>query len=198
MKKTLPADAILVPGTAAKVFTGKIFDVYQWPQKLFDGSTATFEMLRRPDTIQVIAVKDDQVVMVHDEQPNRTRELSFPGGRADEGEDASWLDAAKRELLEETGLSFKSWKLLAVYQPVPKIEQFVAWFVATDFAGEQPQQLDAGERITVQPMPFQEVRDVIFDTGNPMLSYAKSLFLDFETLQDVLQAPPFAGQEVDR
>jgi ADP-ribose pyrophosphatase len=196
MKKTVPLDAILVPDTATKVFSGKIFDVYQWPQALFDGSTATFEMLKRPDTMEVIAVKDGKIVMVYDEQPNRKRELSFPGGRADE--DASWLDAAKRELLEETGLTFKTWKLLAVYQPMPKIEQFVAWFVATDFEAQQPQKLDAGERIEVVEMPFDEMRDTIFDTGNPMLSYAKSLFLDFKTLDDVLQAAPFTGQEIDR
>ena len=196
MKKTVPPEAILVPDTATKVFSGKIFDVYQWPQTLFDGSTATFEMLKRPDTMQVIAIKDGKIVMVRDEQPNRGRKLSFPGGRADE--DASWLDAAKRELLEETGLTFKTWKLLAAYQPMPKIEQFVAWFVATDFESEQPQKLDAGERIEVVELPFNEIRDIIFDSGNPTLSYAKSLFLDFKTLDDVLQASPFAGREIDR
>lgn len=196
MKKTIPHHAILVPDQAQRVFKGQIFDVYQWPQAMFDGSTATFEMLKRPDTIQVIAIRDGQIVMVHDEQPNRGVELSFPGGRADE--DATWLDAAKRELLEETGLAFKTWKLLVAYQPMPKIEQFVAWFVATDFVSEQEQQLDGGERIEVELMPFDKLRRMIFSSEYPTLSYAKSLFLDFETLDDILQASPFAGQEIDR
>jgi len=33
MKKTIPADAVLVPDDAKRVFNGMIFDVYQWPQK---------------------------------------------------------------------------------------------------------------------------------------------------------------------
>src|SRR5215467_9321922 len=43
MKKLVPEHAILIPEHAERVFQGKIFDVYQWPQKLYDGSTATFE-----------------------------------------------------------------------------------------------------------------------------------------------------------
>ena len=46
-ERTLPAGAHLIPPEAKCVFRGKIFDVYQWPQRLYDGSTATFEMLRR-------------------------------------------------------------------------------------------------------------------------------------------------------
>lgn len=196
MKKTLPHHAILVPDNAKRVFKGMIFDVYQWPQKMFDGTERTFEMLRRPDTVQVIAVKDGKVVIVYDEQPNRGVELSFPGGRADE--DNSWLGAAKRELLEETGLTFKNWKLLAAYQPMPKIEQFVAWFVVTDFVSEQPQQLDGGEKIEVELIAFDKLRTMIFNNEYPTLSYAKSLFLDFETIDSMLDAPAFTGKEVDR
>lgn len=196
MKKVVPHHAVLIPDHAERVFKGQIFDVYQWPQKLFDGSTATFEMLKRPDTIQVIAIRDGKLTMVHDEQPNRASEISFPGGRADE--DATWLDAAKRELLEETGLKFKTWKLIAAYQPMPKIEQFVAWFVATDFESKQPQKLDAGERIKVEMMDFDSVRDMIFGPEYPTLSYAKSLFLDVKTLDDLLQLSEFKGKELDR
>jgi hypothetical protein len=29
------------PASAKKVFEGVLYDVYQWPQKLYDGSTAT-------------------------------------------------------------------------------------------------------------------------------------------------------------
>jgi len=35
---------------AQRVFKGIIFDVYQWKQKMFDGSQGIFEMLKRPDT----------------------------------------------------------------------------------------------------------------------------------------------------
>ncbi|HEX7963111.1 MAG TPA: NUDIX domain-containing protein [Candidatus Saccharimonadales bacterium] len=197
MKKTLPPHARLIPESATRVFRGQIFDVYQWPQKLYDGSDATFEMLRRPDTIQVIAVKDGKLVMVNDEQPNRNAELTFPGGRADE-EDESWLAAAQREMREETGLTFKNWRLIWVHQSAQKIEHFVAWYVATDVIGEQPQQLDAGEKISVETADFAEIRRRVFADEYPSLNYAMPLFLRFETLDDLLGASAFKGQEVDR
>jgi len=197
MYKTLPSHARTVPDNAKQVFNGVIFDVYQWPQKMFDGSEAIFEMLRRPDTVQIIAIKNGKLVMIHDEQPDRSAELTFPGGRPDQ-EDNSWLVAAQRELREETGLSCKNWRLIAVYQPSRKIEQFVAWFLATDITDEQPQQLDVGERIVVEPFAFSDVRAKIFDTEHSSLSYAIPLFLQFESLDDLLNASIFQGRNVDR
>lgn len=35
-----------LPPQAKKVFTGQIFDVYQWEQEMYDGSFETFEMLK--------------------------------------------------------------------------------------------------------------------------------------------------------
>jgi ADP-ribose pyrophosphatase len=136
MRKVLPENARLVPAKAELVFKGVIYDVYHWQQEVFDGSMATFEMLKRPDTVEAIAVRDDKIVILEQEQPSRKTYFGLPGGRHDvEGEDE--LDAAKRELLEETGLSFRTWKLLKVTQPHTKIEQFVYTFLATDFESEK-------------------------------------------------------------
>src|SRR5487761_1525106 len=101
MKKLIPPNAILIPDNATQVFEGQSLDVYQWLQKMCDGSTKTFEMLKRPDTVQIVAIKDGKIVMVDDEQPNRAACVHFPGGILDK-DDVSWLAAAKRELVEET------------------------------------------------------------------------------------------------
>ena len=45
-----------LPENAKLVFKGIIHDIYQWEQEMFDGSKATFERIRRPDTTAVIAV----------------------------------------------------------------------------------------------------------------------------------------------
>ena len=196
MKKIVPDNAILIPKESDLVFSGVIFDVYQWPQTMFDGSKATFEMLRRPDTIQVIAVKDGKLVMVNDEQPNRKAQIHFPGGRADrEGE--SWLDAAKREMREETGMTFKNWRLVLVQQPLIKVEWFVVWFLAMDFESQGEQDLDNGERITVEPTDFETVRSFAFDPENAAMSYAMFMFSKFPDIQTVMAAPEFQGKEVD-
>lgn len=53
-----------IPSEATKVFDGVIFDVYQWQQKMFDGSIETFEMLKRVSTVGIIAIKDDKLALL--------------------------------------------------------------------------------------------------------------------------------------
>lgn len=157
-ERTLPPDAHLIPSEAACVFHGEIFDVYQWKQRLFDGGFATFEMLRRPDTVAVIALDGDAVVVLDEEQPGGiVRHGHVPVGRVDPA-DPSVLAAARRELREETGLSFAHWRLLEVRQPETKIEWFVHTFVAAGLSGREGQHLDPGERIRVGHADFDGFR----------------------------------------
>lgn len=39
MRKYIPENAKLIPAEAECKFRGELFDVYQWPQEMFDGST---------------------------------------------------------------------------------------------------------------------------------------------------------------
>jgi ADP-ribose pyrophosphatase len=155
MRTVIPHNAKLIPPESKLVFKGIVFDVYQWEQKMYNGKTEPFEMLRRPDTVKVLVIKDNRIVMLDEEQPHYGRGFELPGGRNDvEGEDE--LACAKRELLEETGMSFKTWKLLEVYQPAFKIEHFVYTFLATDFIGQVDSKVDAGEDITLKSVTFEE------------------------------------------
>lgn len=154
-RRVIPKNAHLVPVNAKRVFKGVIFDVYQWQQKLFDGTMTTFEMLKRPDTVKIIAIKDGKIVIVYEEQPHYGKAYELPGGRHDVP-DEDELDCAKRELLEETGMKFSKWKLLDVNQPASKIEMFVYYFLATDFEEETQHHLDAGEKIEVELVDFDE------------------------------------------
>lgn len=198
MKKNLPSSAILIPDNATKVFKGAIFDVYQWPQEMFDGSTKTFEMLKRPDTVQCIAVKESKLVLIEDQQPGRPLQIHLPGGRADDS-DASWLDAATRELREETGMSFRSWRQLTADQPAAKIEWFTPIFLATDFEKQEEQELDKdGERINVRLEDFRTVRELTLSGEYTMLSYLMPLFARVKTMEELLALSEFAGQEVNR
>lgn len=198
MQKILPPSAILVPDNAERVFKGAIFDAYQWPQKMFDDRTATFEMLKRPDTVQILLVRDGQILLVNDEQPGRSTRLHVPGGRADE-EDVSWVEAAQRELREETGMVCKNWRLVDVGQPLIKIEWFTPLFLASDITAELPQQLDpGGEKITFQWLGFDEVRALILSGDEPTLAYLLSLFSRVKTIEQLMALPVYEGQAVDR
>jgi ADP-ribose pyrophosphatase YjhB (NUDIX family) len=167
MRTYIPKRAHLIPQNAKKVFSGIIFDIYQWQQKLYDGSDATFEMAKRPDTVNVLAIRDDNVVIVRDEQPGRGSIVSLPAGRHD-NENETELEAAKRELIEETGFSFHTWKLVQCVEPIKstnKIEWLSYLFVALDFDGETKQNLDAGEKIKVDYLNYEEFLNVCSEPG---------------------------------
>ncbi len=141
MREFIPTNARLIPPKAKQVFQGEIYNVYQWPQEMFDGSKATFEMVSRPDTVKSIAVKGDKIVIIKQRQPTLDWYYDFPSGRHDHTEETE-LDAAKRELREETGMTFKNWRLIGVKQPFIKIDWLVYTFLATDFVEQGPQMLD--------------------------------------------------------
>lgn len=168
MRTVIPDNAKLLPENAKCVFKGEIFDVYQWPQQMFDGTTETFEMLKRADTIKVIAIKDDKIVVLHEQQPDSPSFIDIPGGRHDH-DDETELQAAQRELLEETGMKFKTWKLLSVTQPHTKIDWFVYIFLATDFESQTEQKLDAGEKIEVQLYDFEKLITLLKNPKNRYL-----------------------------
>lgn len=196
MKKIIPDDSVLVPDIAELAFQGKIFSVYQWPQKLFDGSEYTFEMLKRTDTATVICVVDGKLLVIGDEQPHLGKRQSFPGGRVDSG-DPSIEAAAKREVLEETGYSFKNWRLIKVSQPYRKIEWFVYVFLAWDVAATQDPVLDPGEKITVGQLSFDETKTLV-EKRKGYLGESIDIFEAARNLDGLLALPAFEGTEVDR
>jgi len=144
-----------LPKNAKLVFKGKIFDVYQWPQKMYDGTTVTFEKLKRPDTVNVVPIdKDGKVIIAIQSQPNRTEFTGCFGGRLEEGEDP--LTGAKREFLEETGFKAKTWQLWFSRQIYDKIDCAYYAFVVKDLVKVQEQKLEAGERIRLKKVNFEE------------------------------------------
>lgn len=157
-ERVLPPGARTVPESAKCVFEGEIYNVYQWPQKLPSGEEATFEMLKRPDTVMVIALNKGGGVVVCDErQPGGlVRRNHLPTGRVDPS-DCSTLSAAQRELREETGSVFADWQLLDVVQMEKKIEWFTYLFVAKNCLFRGIQSLDDGEEIVTKTVPLGEV-----------------------------------------
>jgi ADP-ribose pyrophosphatase len=189
MRTILPAKYRLVPQVAKLAFKGQIYDTYQWEQQLYDGSYATFEMLKRPDTIQVLAIKGDKLVMLREEQPSMGPAFyGLPGGRHDQ-ESETELDAAKREVLEETGMTFATWKLLDVEQPASKIEQFVYLYVASDFLTQSDQSLDAGEKIEIQLVDLQQAREI--GNGSDKRHLPVELFEQVNTVEELAQLPTY-------
>ncbi|MEK7187305.1 MAG: NUDIX hydrolase [Patescibacteria group bacterium] len=148
------------PPHAKKIFEGIIFDIYQWEQEMYDGTTATFERLKRPDTVGVIPVlPDGKIVIAEEEQPGKKTATTLLGGRVEEIEDP--LEAVKRELLEESGYEGDSWNLLLAIQPVIKMDWAIYTFVARGCHKTREQHLDSGEKIKLKTVSFEEFTDLI-------------------------------------
>lgn len=148
----------IVPSGARKVFTGFIHDTWQWDQQMFDGSTEIFEAIARTDTVDIFAEVDGKLLLLDQEQPGHPSFLSLPGGRMDPGEDP--LTAAKRELLEETGYISQTWELLETRSSQGKIDWTLYTFIARGCAKVAEPHPDAGERIVLQTVTFEELMAV--------------------------------------
>ena len=93
-----------IPPHARCVFSGVLFDVFQWEQELFDGSTAAVEAVRRLPSVQILATTpDDRVILLREEQPFVGRFVAVPGGRIDRGHTPE--ETVLRELREELGMA---------------------------------------------------------------------------------------------
>ena len=173
------------PSNARSVYKGKIFEVFEWEQELYDGTTDTFEALKRPDTIQIIPTMGDKILISREEQPYKPLSDTLLGGRAEEGEEP--LITAKRELLEETGLESSDWELLKVFEIDGKIDWTIYLFVARNCKKVAEQNLDAGERIEVREVGFEEFLDTVTHEdfwGQTIANYILRLRLNPEKLEE--------------
>lgn len=149
----------MMPEHAKKVFSGVLFDVYQWQQELFDGSTTTFEMMKQQDTAEILAIKDGNIMIQEQRQPGGRQFLCLPGGRIETGEVA--IDGAKRELLEETGFISKNWSLYHHREAHGHIQRNFYVYIARDCELLQEQQLDPGEQIQVKWVSLNALIDLV-------------------------------------
>jgi len=83
----------------------------------------------------------------------------LPAGKTDEGETVQ--QAAKRELIEETGLRAKKWKKLVSFYPSPGyIEEKMTIFLATGLTQGESQPME-DERIETRWFTKKELREMI-------------------------------------
>lgn len=85
--------------------------------------------------------------------------LSCPGGRIDPGEKP--IDAAKRELLEETGYEAGELTYLNLFYPFPSVcDQKVHLFLAQDLKKVKEPNLDPLEEIQIDEVSLDKIRQL--------------------------------------
>ena len=187
-----------IPANAELMFEGIILDVYQWDQPDFSGSTLRFEMLKRWDSVAVLAITDDDKILInYEQQPHVGKFIDIPAGRHDypkENEE----QAAKRELVEETGYKFKNWKLVKCVPNTIKIDSILYIFVAWEEISRQNQKLDSGEKISTRAISLGKLKNLLTDE-NPEVSLRiaaaeKEFLLNLSSLDDLKAMPDLRDQ----
>lgn len=145
--------------TQSPIYQGPLLTVYQWQEALHNNEPITFECCVRPDTVAVIAFLDEHTILLNEErQPGHARPfLDVPGGRVDARE--SGVNAAQRELREETGYNAKRWMLWGTHEYRGLIRFQCLIYVAKDLRSVKPSadaSHDPTENITTCVVPFTE------------------------------------------
>lgn len=126
------------------------------------GEARPFYVLDLPDWINVIAVTADGLVPMVRQYRFGIEDLTLeiPGGMCDRGERP--LEAARRELREETGYASDDWVELGWVHPNPPIQNNRCHtFLARDARRVGEPQLDENERIEQVAVPLVSVAEKI-------------------------------------
>jgi ADP-ribose pyrophosphatase len=154
---------VKIPKGAKLVFKGMLYNTYHWRQKMFDGSYETYELLERPDGVQVLPILSNNKIMIAIlRQPHRQGfYYTLPGGRMDKGETPK--QAAQRELREETGHRAAKFKLWQAVVHTPRIKSMSYTFVGQGCRQVGDLQLENGERIKLKTFSFDQFLKLAVD-----------------------------------
>lgn len=171
--------------SSEKVFDGVLLKVYRDKVRLPNGNETTRELIKHQGAVCVVPVTDDGNVIVERQfrYPVGRVITEVPAGKLD-GPDEDHLEAAKRELREETGLTADHWTEMGTYLAAAAYtSECITMYLATGLHwGER--QLDDDEFLDVMEVPFDELI-------NDIMSGSVS---DGKTISSVLKAARILGK----
>jgi len=133
--------------------------------RLPDGTEIDFQSVefRRP-SVGIVARRDGRILLIHQYRVTIDRNVwGIPSGGVDAGE--AVVDAARRELEEETGLQATSMRPLVAYNPsYGATNQLFETFLAEDPV-ETGRQFDENEVMAMRWFDEAEVRRMLLDNG---------------------------------
>ncbi|MFY0684802.1 MAG: NUDIX hydrolase [Balneola sp.] len=144
-------------------YTTNIFKVLSREMKIeSEGHKATFSIIEAPDWINVIALTDNEEIVLVEQYRYGIEEptLELPGGMVDDGEQSK--ETAIRELKEETGYAGNEVISLGKVSSNPAIlNNFTHTYLIKGCKRVSEQNLDGNERINVHVISLQEFLNLV-------------------------------------
>lgn len=126
------------------------------------GKEHDFFVIEAPDWINVVALTENDEIVLIEQYRHGTRAVTIeiPGGMIDPDEDP--LQAAKRELLEETGYAGNNWVQIGEVCPNPAIQSNRCFtFLATNCKKVSEPEFDTTEDIFTYTKPEKEMPKLV-------------------------------------
>lgn len=147
-----------------QIFDGKVLNVCKDTVRLPDGNTATREYCRHIGAVCVVPLTDDnEIVFVRQYRYAHSRVmLEIPAGKLDSNNE-DFIEAALRELREETGAVPKSIESIGDIIPSPAIlTEVIHMYLARglEFGDTEP---DDDEFIETVKMPIEKALEMVMN-----------------------------------
>ena len=148
--------------SSRQVFDGHLLKVFSDEITLPDGNSAGREYIKHVGAVCVVALTDDNKVIVEHQYryPMHEITLEIPAGKLD-GKSEDPLEAAKRELREETGATAEKMTYIGRYYPTPAYSDEVIYMYLAEGLSFGEQSLDEDEFLTTELVPISELADRI-------------------------------------
>lgn len=120
-----------------------------------------------PAWVNVVAITTDREMVLIRQYRHGLGEVYYelPAGVHD-GPEESLMEAAKRELREETGYSGGVWSLWMELSPNPATQNNISYsFLAEGVERNHEQSLDPTEEITVHLIPLEHLPSIVLERG---------------------------------
>ena len=137
---------------------------YDYKRNPRNGKTVRVLVLESPDSVNVAAVTSNKELLLIEQLRFGTDEmtLELPGGLLNEGETP--LNAAMRELREETGYAAGQYESLGSVSSNPVfMDNKLHHFFAEQVSNDHVQELDDAESIQPILYPVEKVRSMLID-----------------------------------
>ena len=145
------------------IYEGKVVDLWLDTVMLCDGKEATREIINHHGGVCVLAVdENNEVFMVRQfRKPTEQTLLEIPAGKLEKGEDP--LEAGKRELEEEAGVTADEFVSLGYFYPTPAYCRERIYMYFAKGLHKTCQNLDEDEFLEVLKVPYEKLYRMVLN-----------------------------------